>query len=130
MTDRAILESNPTPVCKPATVTSTGARATSTHKGLAFRWPMAPLLNAKRNTPDARTACLPFPNAQSTASLRGASRSLASVRMASNSKNKPPTTSSDGSESRRWREGAAAPQDAEIAPVVALEIDAAHKRVS
>ena len=32
--------------------------------------------------------------------------------MASNSKNKPPTTSSDGSESRRWREGAAAPRDA------------------
>ena len=39
-----------------------------------------------------------------------------SVRMASNSKNKPPTTSSDGHESRRWREGAAAPRDAEIAP--------------
>ena len=32
-------------------------------------------------------------------SLRGASRSLASVRMASKSKNKPPTTSSDGHES-------------------------------
>ena len=88
VTDRAILESNPTPVCRPATVTSTGALATSTHSGLAFRWPMAPLLNAKRNTPDARTACLPFPNAQSTASLRGASRSLASVRMASKSRKK------------------------------------------
>ena len=62
--------------------------------------------------------------------LRGASRSLASVRMASNSKNKPPTTSSDGSESRRWREGAAAPQDAEIAPIVALEIHPTNKRVS
>ena len=41
--------------------------------------------------------------------LRGAS-----VRMASKSKKKPPTTSSDGHESRRWREGAAAPRDAEI----------------
>ena len=29
-------------------------------------------------------------------------------------KKKPPTTSSDGYESRRWREGAAAPRDAEI----------------
>ena len=35
--------------------------------------------------------------------------------MASKSKKKPPTTSSDGHESRRWREGAAAPRDAEIA---------------
>ena len=47
--------------------------------------------------------------------LRGASRSLDAVRMASNSKKKPPTTSSDGHESHRWREGAAAPRDAEIA---------------
>tara|TARA_B100000683_G_scaffold53103_2_gene50767 strand:- start:125 stop:301 length:177 start_codon:yes stop_codon:yes gene_type:complete len=35
--------------------------------------------------------------------------------MASKSEKKPPTTSSDGHESHRWREGAAAPQDAEIA---------------
>ena len=42
--------------------------------------------------------------------LRGAS-----VRMASKSKKKPPTTSSDGHKSRRWREGTAAPRDAEIA---------------
>ena len=34
--------------------------------------------------------------------------------MASKSKNKPPTTSSDENESRRWREGTAAPRDAEI----------------
>ena len=47
--------------------------------------------------------------------LRGASRSLDSVRMASKSKKKPPTTSSDGHKSRRWREGTAAPRDAEIA---------------
>ena len=37
--------------------------------------------------------------------------------MASNSKKKPPTTSSDGRESRRWREGTAAPRDAEIVRV-------------
>ena len=36
------------------------------------------------------------------------------VRNGSNSKTKPPTASSDGGESRRWREGAAAPRDAEI----------------
>jgi len=36
--------------------------------------------------------------------------------MASNLKKKPPTTSSDEEEPRRWREGAAAPRDAEIAP--------------
>ena len=48
----------------------------------------------------------------------GASRSLDSVRMASNSKKKPATTSSDGHESRRWREGASTRRDAEIAPVV------------
>ena len=35
--------------------------------------------------------------------------------MASNSKKKLPTTSSDGNESRRWRESTAAPRDAEIA---------------
>ena len=44
--------------------------------------------------------------------LRGAY----AVRTASNSKEKPPTTSSDGRESRRWREGASTQQDAEIAP--------------
>ena len=98
VTERAILLTSPKPVCRPATVTSTGARATSTHSGRAFRWPMAPLLNANRNTPDARTACRPFPNAQSTASLRGAS--VKSVRMASSAKKKPPTTSSDGHESK------------------------------
>ena len=36
--------------------------------------------------------------------------------MASNSKKKPATTSSPGDDARRWREGAAAPRDAEIAP--------------
>ena len=41
---------------------------------------------------------------------------LDSVRMASNSKKKLPTASSDGHESPRWREGAAAPRDAEIMP--------------
>ena len=35
--------------------------------------------------------------------------------MASKSKKKPPTSLSDGHESRRWREGAAGPRDAEIA---------------
>ena len=49
--------------------------------------------------------------------LRGASRSLDSVRMASKSKKKPPTTSSPGDDARRWREGTAAPRDAESAPV-------------
>ena len=37
-----------------------------------------------------------------------------SVRTASKLKLKPPTTSADGHESRRWREGTAAPRDAEI----------------
>ena len=56
--------------------------------------------------------------------LRGASRSLDAVRMASKSKKKPPTTSSDGDESPRWREGTAAPRDAEIVPPLAvLEIN-------
>ena len=36
--------------------------------------------------------------------------------MASKSKTRPPTTSSPGDDARRWREGAAAPRDAEIAP--------------
>jgi len=36
--------------------------------------------------------------------------------MTSKSKKKPPMTSSDGYESRRWREGTAAPRDAEIVP--------------
>ena len=49
-----------------------------------------------------------------SAYLRGASRSLDSVRTASKSKKKPPTTSSPGDDARRWREGAAAPRDAEI----------------
>ena len=35
--------------------------------------------------------------------------------MASKSKNKPPTTSCDGHESRRWREGVSTQRDAEIA---------------
>ena len=39
---------------------------------------------------------------------------------ASTSKQKPPTTSSLEDDARRWREGAAAPRDAEIAPVVVL----------
>ena len=43
-------------------------------------------------------------------------RACDAVRTASKSKKKPPTTSSDGHESHRWREGAAAPRDAEIAP--------------
>ena len=51
----------------------------------------------------------------SLADLRGASRSLDSVRMASKSKKKPPTTSSPADDVRRWRDGAAAPRDAEIA---------------
>ena len=58
--------------------------------------------------------------------LRGASQLLASVRMASKSKNKPPTTSSDGNESRRWREGTAAPRDAEI--VLREDVEAFHVR--
>ena len=36
--------------------------------------------------------------------------------MASKSKKKPPTTSSDGHESRRWREGVSTQRDAEIMP--------------
>ena len=56
---------------------------------------------------DARTA---------RSDLRGASRSLESVRTASKSNKKPPTTSSDEDDAHRWREGAAAPRDAEIAP--------------
>ena len=47
--------------------------------------------------------------------LRGASRSLDAVRNGSKSKKKPPTTSSPGDDVRRWREGPAAPRDAEIA---------------
>ena len=47
--------------------------------------------------------------------LRGASYSLETVRMASKSTKKPSTTSSDGHESRRWREGASTRRDAEIA---------------
>ena len=39
-----------------------------------------------------------------------------SIRMASNSKKKPPTSIIPGDESRRRREGTAAPRDAEIAP--------------
>ena len=50
--------------------------------------------------------------------LRGASRSLDSVRTASNSKKRPPTTSSPGNDARRWREGTAAPRDAEIVPLI------------
>ena len=57
--------------------------------------------------------------------LCGASRSLDSVRMASKSKKKPPTTSSDGRESHRWREGTAAPRDAASAlPVEPLALAA------
>ena len=37
-----------------------------------------------------------------------------SPEMRSKSKKKPPSTFSDRDESRRWREGAAAPQDAEL----------------
>ena len=39
-----------------------------------------------------------------------------SVRTASNSKTKPPTSIIPGNESRRWREGASTRRDAEIAP--------------
>ena len=42
--------------------------------------------------------------------------------MASKSKNKPPTTSSDGHESRRWREGVSTQRDAEIARRIASSI--------
>ena len=48
---------------------------------------------------------------QLMAQLGAISASLDSVRTDSKSKKKPPTTSSDGHESRRWREGAAAPRD-------------------
>ena len=47
---------------------------------------------------------------------RDSGQSLDSVRTASKSKKKPLTASSDGHESPRWREGAAAPRDAEIMP--------------
>ena len=43
-----------------------------------------------------------------------------SSRTASKSKTKPSTTSSLKDDARRWREGAAAPRDAEAAPVVVL----------
>ena len=46
--------------------------------------------------------------------------SLDAIRTASKSKKKPPTTSSREGDARRRREGAAAPRDAEIAPVVVL----------
>ena len=48
---------------------------------------------------------------QLMAQLGAISASLDSVQTDSKSKKKPPTTSSDGHESRRWREGAAAPRD-------------------
>ena len=63
---------------------------------------------------------------QSWTCLRGASRSRDAVRMASISENKPPSGFSDGDESRRWREGTAAPRDAEI---VLQEEDAIFKVV-
>ena len=48
--------------------------------------------------------------------------------MASNSKKKPPTTSSDGHESRRWREGTATLQNAEIrAPLRPLRLREEHQ---
>ena len=50
----------------------------------------------------------------SSINLRGASRSLDAVRNGSKSKKKPPTTSSDGHESRRWREGVSTRRYAEI----------------
>ena len=46
--------------------------------------------------------------------MRGASWSLDSVRMAPKSKKKPPTAFSHEDESRRWRETATKPRDAEI----------------
>ena len=49
--------------------------------------------------------------------LRGASRSLDAVRTASKSNKKPPTAIFPGDDARRWREGAAAPRDAEIVPI-------------
>merc|ERR1711965_357367 len=48
---------------------------------------------------------------QLMAQLGAISASLDSVQTDSKSRQKPPTTSSDGHESRRWREGAAAPRD-------------------
>ena len=73
-----------------------------------------PLSSEKSSSNAAKGATTPL-RASSTFCLRGASRSLDAVRMASNSKNKPPTTSSDGHESHRWREGVSTQQDAEIA---------------
>ena len=45
---------------------------------------------------------------------RDSGQSLDAVRIGSNLDQRPPTTSSGGHESRRWRKGAAAPRDAEI----------------
>jgi len=55
-----------------------------------------------------------FPQQLNLLGLRGALRSRDAVRTAPKSEKKPPTTSSDGNESHRWREGTAAPRDAEI----------------
>jgi hypothetical protein len=52
---------------------------------------------------------------RSSAALYSSS-TCAERRTASKSEKKPPATSSDGHESRRWREGTATPQNAEIAP--------------
>ena len=52
--------------------------------------------------------------------LRGASGSLDAVPNGSNLDQRPPTTSSDGDESHRWREGTTAPRDAEIAQLEVL----------
>ena len=46
--------------------------------------------------------------------LRGASRSRDAVRTASESKQKPPTSSEDGHDARRWREGTAGRRDRTI----------------
>ena len=46
---------------------------------------------------------------------RAGVRRLDRVQIDSKLKKKPPTTSSDGRESHRWREGTAAPRDAEVA---------------
>ena len=75
--------------------------------------------NALKTSSVKRVQYLMSPDALNDAStaryLCGASWSLDSVRTASKSKKRPLTTSSDGHESRRWRETAAAPRDAEIA---------------
>ena len=63
-----------------------------------------PLSSEKSSSNAAKGATTPL-RASSTFCLRGASRSLDAVR----------TTSSDGHESRRWREGASTRRDAEIA---------------